>query len=111
MLALFDERFEKLIMNNPDAKKEMDLVQASIVQIGQLVQNSPKVNGNGAKWKQLADRAHPMQVSRWTVTVYQLISHICCNIQGNEGQPSTKQQGIRTGRCFTSRTKQTLKER
>jgi hypothetical protein len=31
-------------------------VQASVVQIGQLVQNLPKVNGNGAKWKQLADR-------------------------------------------------------
>jgi hypothetical protein len=30
---------------------------ASIVQIGQPVQNSPKVNGNGAKWKQLANRA------------------------------------------------------
>jgi hypothetical protein len=34
----------------------MNLVGVSIVQIGQLVQNSPKVNGNGAKWKQLADR-------------------------------------------------------
>jgi hypothetical protein len=36
-------------------KKEMDLMRISIVQIGQLVQNSPNVNGNGAKWKQLAD--------------------------------------------------------
>jgi hypothetical protein len=27
------------------------------VEIGHLVQNSSKVNGNGAKWKQLADRA------------------------------------------------------
>jgi hypothetical protein len=35
-------------------KKEMDLVRTSIVQIEQLVQNSPKVNGNGTKWKQLA---------------------------------------------------------
>jgi hypothetical protein len=32
-------------------------VQASVVQIGQLVQNSHKMNGNGAKWKQLVDRA------------------------------------------------------
>jgi hypothetical protein len=37
-------------------KKEMNLVLASIVQIGH-VQNSPKVNGNGAKLKQLADKA------------------------------------------------------
>jgi hypothetical protein len=28
-----------------------------IVRTGQLVQNSPKVNDNGAKWKQLTDRA------------------------------------------------------
>jgi hypothetical protein len=30
---------------------------ASIVQIGQLVQNSHKMNGNGTNWKQLSDRA------------------------------------------------------
>jgi hypothetical protein len=53
----FDDRYEKLIADHPDVKKEMDLVQTSIVQIGQLVQNSLKVNGNGTKWKQLADRA------------------------------------------------------
>jgi hypothetical protein len=35
---------------------EMNLVRTSIVQIGQLIQNSPKVNGNGAKRKQQADR-------------------------------------------------------
>jgi hypothetical protein len=37
--------------------KETDLVQASVVQIGHFVQNSPIVNANGATWKQLADRA------------------------------------------------------
>jgi hypothetical protein len=57
MLALFDERDEKLIVDHPDAKKERDLMQASIVQMGQIFQNYPKVNGNGAKWKQLADKA------------------------------------------------------
>jgi hypothetical protein len=35
----------------------MDVALAPIVKIGHLVQNSPKVNGNGAKWKQLADIA------------------------------------------------------
>jgi hypothetical protein len=49
ILASFNERYEKLIANHPDTKKEMDPVQAPIVQIGQLVQNSPKVNGNGDK--------------------------------------------------------------
>jgi hypothetical protein len=56
MLTSFNE-YEKLIENHPDTKKEMDLVQASIVQIGQLVQNLPKVNGNSTKWKQLVNRA------------------------------------------------------
>jgi hypothetical protein len=31
----------------------MDLVRTSVLQIGQLVQNSAKVNGIDAKWKQL----------------------------------------------------------
>jgi hypothetical protein len=35
----------------------MDLVGASVLQIGQLVENTTKVTGNGAKWKQLADSA------------------------------------------------------
>jgi hypothetical protein len=56
MLSSFHERYEKLIVDHPDAKKEMDLVRASTVKIGQLVQNSPKVNGNGAKWKRLDNR-------------------------------------------------------
>jgi hypothetical protein len=56
-LTSFDERYGKVIADCLDVKKEVDLVQASIVQIGQLVQNLPKVNGNGAKWKQLVDRA------------------------------------------------------
>jgi hypothetical protein len=57
VLALFDERYEKLIADRPDAKKEMDLVRVSVVKVWQLVQNSTKVNGSCAKWKQLEDRA------------------------------------------------------
>jgi hypothetical protein len=57
VLFSVDERYEKLIADHPDAKKEMYLVGASILQIGQLVQNSPKVNGINAKWKQPADIA------------------------------------------------------
>jgi hypothetical protein len=40
-----------------DAKEEKNLVWASIVQIGQLVQNSPEVNGYGAKFEQQAGKA------------------------------------------------------
>jgi hypothetical protein len=57
VLASFDEGYEKLIGDHQDTKKEMDLVRGSTVQIGQLVQNSLKVNGNGVEWKQVADRA------------------------------------------------------
>jgi hypothetical protein len=32
-------------------------------------------------------------------------------MQGNEGQPSTEQQGIGTRRSFASRTRKTLRER
>jgi hypothetical protein len=51
VLASLDGRYEKLIADNQDAKK-IDRVRASIFKIGQLVQSSLKVNGNGAKWKQ-----------------------------------------------------------
>jgi hypothetical protein len=57
VLASLEERDEKLTADHPDEKKLMNIVRSSIVQTGQLVQNSRKVNGNGAKWKQLADTA------------------------------------------------------
>jgi hypothetical protein len=34
----------------------MDLVLAAVFQIRQILQNSLRRNGNGAKWNQLADR-------------------------------------------------------
>jgi hypothetical protein len=57
VIASSDKRYEKLIAGSPDAKNEMDLMRAFVVKIGQFVQNSHKMNENGAKWKQLADRA------------------------------------------------------
>jgi hypothetical protein len=51
LLALCRQRFAKSIADHPNAKEEVDLVRAS------RVQNSPKADGNGAKWKELADRA------------------------------------------------------
>jgi hypothetical protein len=57
VLASFGKKYEKLIADHPDVMKEMDPVRASIVQTGQHVQNSPKVSGNGPKWKQLVDKA------------------------------------------------------
>jgi hypothetical protein len=37
VLASFSERYEKVIAENPDAKKEMDLARASVVQRGQII--------------------------------------------------------------------------
>jgi hypothetical protein len=53
--ASFNERYKKPIADHLDVKKEMNVVRASIVQIGQLVQTSTEVNENDTKWKQLAD--------------------------------------------------------
>jgi hypothetical protein len=39
------------------AKEEIGLMHIVLVTIGQLVLTSPHVNGNGAVWKQLTDRA------------------------------------------------------
>jgi hypothetical protein len=116
LLASFVKRYEKLISDHPDVKKKMNLVRASVVQIGQLVQNSPEMNKNCAKWEQLADKDDAYRHNLCKFLDGQelftgLISHVCSSMHGNEGQPSADQQGIRTGRCFASRTKQTPKER
>jgi hypothetical protein len=39
VLALFNEKYEKLIADHLNAKKERDLVKASVVQVGHIVQN------------------------------------------------------------------------
>jgi hypothetical protein len=44
---------------------------------------------SGQSWSR---QAHPLEVSGWTGAVYQPISHVCSNIQGNVGQPSTEQR-------------------
>jgi hypothetical protein len=61
--------------------------------MGQLVQNLPIVNGNGAMWKQRADRAEADRHTfyKFIDAIYCLISHICSNMQGNEGQSSIEQ--------------------
>jgi hypothetical protein len=56
VLATFHEKYEKLMSDYPDAK-EMDPVRPSVDQIGKFVQNSPKMNDNDTKRKQLADSA------------------------------------------------------
>jgi hypothetical protein len=108
MLTTFHERYEKL-MSDHQAAKKMELVRPSVDQIGQPVQNSHKMNGNGAKWKQLADTAEADRRTFCTDGVYRLVSRVCRNIQGNEVKLLTEQYGIVTGRYFANRTKQSTK--
>jgi hypothetical protein len=94
VLALFDERDEKSIADHPDAKKQQDLVQAFIVQVGQLVQNSPKGNGNGAMCKQLADSSSSS--SSWMDKPYLLAYFTCMQTyreMGDRLQPSNMELG------------------
>jgi hypothetical protein len=57
VLASFDRHYESLIADHPDAKQEIDLVRTAIATIGQLIQKSPSLNGNGTVWKQMTVRA------------------------------------------------------
>jgi hypothetical protein len=57
VLASFDRHYESLIADYPDAKQEIGLVQTAIATLGQLIQISPSLNGNGTVWKQLTVRA------------------------------------------------------
>jgi hypothetical protein len=52
-----DRHYESLIADHPDAKQEIDLVRTAIATIGQFIQKSPGLNGNGTVWKQLTARA------------------------------------------------------
>jgi hypothetical protein len=87
MLPSLGKTYETLTADHPDAKKQMDLVRASVVKIGQRVRNSPKMNSSGFRLKQLADRT---EADRHTLSkflngqLYQLISHVCSNMQGNK---------------------------
>jgi hypothetical protein len=55
VLASFASQEEGFLADHPDAKEEIEMVHTVLVTIGQLVETSPRVNGNGVIWKQLAD--------------------------------------------------------
>jgi hypothetical protein len=57
VLASFDKQYETLRANNPGATKEINLIRTGLIKIGQLIQTSPKQNGNGATWKRLIEKA------------------------------------------------------
>jgi hypothetical protein len=118
VLASFDKRYEKLIADHPDAKKEMDLVRVSIVRTGQLVQNSPKVNGNGPKWKQLADKAEADRQNLCKFLDGQalftgvFLTYVATYMQMRGSiQPSSKKSGHEDASQAQKKKKQTPKDR
>jgi hypothetical protein len=57
MLVAFERHHDTLITGRPDAKQDTEIVHTALITIVQLVHTSPRINRNGAVWKQLADRA------------------------------------------------------
>jgi hypothetical protein len=51
ILVSFQRNLDDLIRKNPESVEDNKLLQAGLVTIGQLIQSSPRVNGNGAAWK------------------------------------------------------------
>jgi hypothetical protein len=56
-VAVFEVWYEKLITDHPDAKTEIDLIQDTLLQICELVCNSPNRNANELKLEQMTDTA------------------------------------------------------
>jgi hypothetical protein len=59
VLESFANQEPELIAENPDAKEEINLIHTALVTIGQLVHMSPRINGNGVIWKELAEKSEP----------------------------------------------------
>jgi hypothetical protein len=48
-------------------------------------------------------QAHLLQFAGWKDAICRRISHVCSNVQGNEGKFLTEQHGTGTGKYFESR--------
>jgi hypothetical protein len=57
VLFVYDEVHEKLISDHPDAKREVDSIRSTLLQIWQLLENVTEENGNGAKLEQVTETA------------------------------------------------------
>jgi hypothetical protein len=57
VLESFTNQEPELLADNLDAKEQMNLVNAALGTIGQLVQTSPHINGNSTIWKELAEKS------------------------------------------------------
>jgi hypothetical protein len=55
--ASFEKDYDALLTAHPDAQQEIALIRTALKKICGLVRNSPRSNGEGPVWKQLADKA------------------------------------------------------
>jgi hypothetical protein len=53
----FHRNYEELQERNPDCQEELELLRSGLRTIGQLIDTSPSVNGNGRVWKELIIKA------------------------------------------------------
>jgi hypothetical protein len=57
ILTSFKSNYDDLIEGHPDCNDEILLIRTALFTTGQLTQNSPAVNGNGAGWIEFIARA------------------------------------------------------
>lgn len=57
ILASFERNLCDLIAKHPTCIEEIKLIQAGLITIGQLINDSPRGNGNGTAWREITTRA------------------------------------------------------
>jgi hypothetical protein len=56
ILASFQNNLNKLTGKHPECVEDIKTLHAGLVTVGQLIQSSPRANGNGAEWKSIITR-------------------------------------------------------
>jgi hypothetical protein len=56
ILASFQRYLDNLTGKNPEFIEDIKVLLAGLLTIGQVIQSSPRVNGNGAVWKGIITR-------------------------------------------------------
>jgi hypothetical protein len=57
VLASFQRNLDTLTGQHPECIEDIKLIHAGLITVGQLIHASPRVNGNGAAWKEIVTRA------------------------------------------------------
>jgi hypothetical protein len=57
ILSSFERNLGDLVTLHPACVEEIRLIQAGLITIGQLINDSPRANGNSTAWKEITTRA------------------------------------------------------